>query len=587
MGLRRDLYIRANAELIAKAIGELFYEELLKPQALADSTYRLNLGEVSYTFTGSETIWSSLKVEATSIEREPQTEILSAAQFFIDIKEIHQMGDITLGNFLEELGNTLAREVEILAKVEKVSAGELLAMGETQLQSHLSGHPKILLNKGRLGWGVQDSNQFSPEATARFKLHWVALKKNLATASFAPGETMESVLLECMDSAELGRLRDCAHKLSAPESDFYYLPVHPWQWDHVIQIQFAYEFATGALIDLGVFGDDFGPQVSLRTLTNLSRQRRLDVKLPLSILNTSAIRGLPGHYIKAGVELSDYIQALADEDSLLSQSGLDVLKERAGLAYTGTHYRQVKEAPYRYHEFLGVTWRESAHTKAQEKQERALMTGALLFVDHSGQSLIGEIIKRSELTPSEWLKAYFQHVVTPLYHLQMKHGLGLVSHGQNIVLRLKNFRPCGVFIKDFGGDLRLALNFKERYQSVASMNALTTLPPNYLIHDLYTGHFITTLRYLSSIMAKYDNFSELDFYTVGAQVLSEYINQFPIGGAPNILAPTFERVLINAVRFDIGYGDSAQRPVPKLGSELTNPLYLGLQELTEDKEVQL
>lgn len=586
MGLRRDLYIRANAELIAKAIGELYYEELLKPELFENSRYHLGLGEVSYTFKARETIWSSLSVEASTISRWPESELLSAAQFFIDIKEIHQMGDITLGNFLEELGNTLAREVEILARVENIAAADLLAMTETELQSYLSGHPKILLNKGRLGWGVADSNHYSPEAAPRFKLHWVALKKDLATKSFAPGESMESILLECMDEGELQRLKSCAEALGADADHYCYLPVHPWQWDHVIQIQFAHEFATNSLIDLGVFGDDFGPQVSLRTLTNLSRPSRLDVKLPLTILNTSAIRGLPGHYIKAGVELSDLVADLAHEDPLLNQSGLDVLKERAGIAYTNAHYRQVAEAPYRYHELLGVTWRESATYKSECQGERALMTGALLFAGDKGEALIGEIIERSKLKVSEWLRLYFKHVVTPLYHLQIKHGLGLVSHGQNIILRLKDWCPCGVFIKDFGGDLRLAANFKERYQDMASFNALTTLPPNYLIHDLYTGHFITTLRYLSSLMSKCNYISELDFYTLGAEVLSDYLNKYPTHDAPNLLAPTFERVLVNAVRFDIGYGDSAQRPVPKLGSALKNPLYLGLQSLKEGKEIQ-
>ena len=36
------------------------------------------------------------------------------------------------------------------------------------------------------------------------------------------------------------------------------------------------------------------------------------------------------------------------------------------------------------------------------------------------------------------------------------------------------------------------------------------------------------------------------------------------------------RIAINKVRFAIGYGDAGERPVPALGTELDNPLYLGL-----------
>ncbi len=581
--LRSDLYIRANRQLIAKSIGELYYEELLRPTEIAAGSYRLTLGDINYEFQAELSIWDSLVVQENSIKRVPQTQLLSAAQFFIDIKDIHKMGDITLGNFLEELANTLAREVEILKKRENITSSTLLELPETELQSYLSGHPKILLNKGRIGWGSEDSFKFSPEAAPRFKLHWVALKKTIATHAWASGEDMDTILNESMNPAELARFCEQANRLGASEKDYFYLPVHPWQWDHVIKIQFAHEFATGNLIELGVYGDEYSPQVSLRTLTNRSRDSRLDIKLPLTILNTSAIRGLPAAYIKAGVELSDFVEDLATKDEILNQAGLSVLKERAGIAYTNEHYQQVKGAPYRYHEFLGATWRESATCKAKSADQEALMTGALLFVDESGKTLISTLIERSGYNSRQWLRAYFTHVVLPLYHLQMKHGLGLVSHGQNIVLRMKNSLPCGVFIKDFGGDLRVSSNFKGKYQDIKGMSALTSLPPTYLIHDLYTGHFITTLRYLSGAMKLYDELSELDFYRECALVIEDYISNNPIGDAPNILAPTFERVLINAVRFDIGYGDSAQRPVPKLGSALNNPLYLALSNQTKSK----
>lgn len=573
MDLRRDLYLIANKDLIAKAIGELFYEELISPIVLSEGIYELKLSEVTYRFNARETIWSSLEVDSNTIERTPKQSYLSAAQFFLDTKSVHQMSDITLGNFLEELNATLSREVVILERNESVNAEKLLEMNETDLQSHLCGHPKILLNKGRLGWGQEDSKHYSPEVAPRFKLHWVALKRERATMAFSRGIEIEHLLSESMDESEISRFNKKVTEQGAESQNYVYLPVHPWQWDHVISIQFTHEFYERTLIDLGVFGDDYAPQVSLRTLTNISRPSSLDIKLPLTILNTSAIRGLPLKYVKAGVALSDFIEEQINQDSLLSGLRMNVLKERAGIAYSSEHFEMVKGAPYRYHEYLGATWRESAPMKAKRDfNARSLMTGALLFVDSKGNSLIEEIIKRSGLDPTEWMSAYFKHVVTPLYHLQVKHGLGLVSHGQNIVLILNNYKPSGVFIKDFGGDLRLAQNFKAHYKDIEALEAITSLPPNYLIHDLYTGHFITTLRYLSGLMNRQGLMAEADFYQIAGRELKRYIDENPIGEAPNILAPTFERVLINAVRFEIGYGDSASRPVPKLGSALKNPL---------------
>jgi aerobactin synthase len=38
------------------------------------------------------------------------------------------------------------------------------------------------------------------------------------------------------------------------------------------------------------------------------------------------------------------------------------------------------------------------------------------------------------------------------------------------------------------------------------------------------------------------------------------------------------RVLVNKVRFKIGYADSHERPVPMVGDELLNPIVLGMNK---------
>lgn len=60
------------------------------------------------------------------------------------------------------------------------------------------------------------------------------------------------------------------------------------------------------MVSLGEFGDQWLAQQSLRTLTNASRRGGLDIKLPLTIYNTSCYRGitadtsLPDHWLHAG-----------------------------------------------------------------------------------------------------------------------------------------------------------------------------------------------------------------------------------------------------------------------------------------------
>ncbi|MEL0661171.1 IucA/IucC family protein, partial [Psychromonas arctica] len=66
-------------------------------------------------------------------------------------------------------------------------------------------------------------------------------------------------------------------------------------------------------------------QQSIRTISNITRTKRNDVKLPITILNTSCYRGIPGKYITSGAELSEFIKQSCDQDSFLRKSNFKVI----------------------------------------------------------------------------------------------------------------------------------------------------------------------------------------------------------------------------------------------------------------------
>ena len=177
----------------------------------------------------------------------------------------------------------------------------------------------------------------------------------------------------------------------------------------------------------------------------------------------------------------------------------------------------------------------------------------------------------------DWLRAYFKTVVIPLYHLQLKYGLGLVAHGQNIVVRLTNFVPSGLFLKDFQGDLRISQARPSSSPLLKTLQShLDSLPPHYLIHDLITGHFVTVLRFISEVAFLSDGFSEIHFYQILAEELKKYLQEhasLEFDQDLGIFEKKYQRVLLNKVRFKIGYADSAERPLPMLGSQLSNPMH--------------
>ena len=579
------LYFKANKNLVAKAIGELYYEEKIKP--VEGEVFSLSLTSgIQYEFTAIKSIWTSLSVNVNSLVRVKDGQknpINSAAQFFIDAQLELELTDIVLANFLEELNNTLIRDVHLLKKRAEIKAESLLDMSEVERESYLNGHPKALLNKGRIGWNLKENQLYSPEESKGFQLHWLAIKREQSTYLFSATITEDQVLNDSLDQDEKEILLNTLKSHGLSRENYLIIPVHPWQWENIIQTQFLFEISNRSIIELGVFGDLFRPQVSLRTLSNISRPSSLDIKLPLTILNTSAIRGLPSKYIKIGVTISDFLEELVDKDPLLKSSNVSIIKERAGASFESQHFSQVKSAPYRYHEYLGVTWRESIETLNDEKENiSSLMTGNLLFVDDQGASLIASLIERSGKDTKTWLSQYFKSVVIPLYHLQSKYGFSLVSHGQNIILRTKDSLPFGVAIKDFGGDLRISEELKNEYTHIPGVENLGNLPAAHLIHDLYTGHFVTLLRFVSEILRDSDHITEIEFYSLLAKEVENYNNNNLPAKEINLLREKFERVIINTVRFQIGYGDSSERPVPKLGTDLDNPIFLGQKSRNKD-----
>lgn len=553
---------KVNAALVAKSLGELSHEQLLKPSELGSGSCELNLASgVCYRFRAWRTVWDFLRVDPSSLQRDGKA-VESAGQFFVDAATELGMNEITLGNFLEEMQNTLFADLRLAEKTASLTAEEISRWPGWKVQSVLNGHPKILLNKGRLGWSGADFERYAPESGAVFRLRWIAVKKELAACA---GLDNKSLLLESMSEEEANRLL---------QDGFVLLPVHPWQWEKVIRLHFAGEIARGEIRDLGEQGDEYRPQISLRTLSNASRPGRLDIKLTLTILNTSAIRGIPARYTQVAPDISAAMARICAEDEWLARAGTRALKDPAGISVSQPDFARVKGAPYRYHEQLGAIWRECAEAGLAEGED-TLMTGALFHQDAEGRSLLGAYIRRSGLSADAWLKAYFEKVVLPLYHLQLRYGIGLVAHGQNVVLRLKNSAPVGVILKDFQGDLRISNQENpERKRYLGALEEkLDRLPPHYLIHDLLTGHILTVLRFVSAAFEESDGFPERRFYGILAEVLEEYESSqpAPVGGT-SLLAEKIARVVLNKVRFSIGYGDSAARPLPLVAEELVSPI---------------
>lgn len=571
-------WIAINRDVVAKAISELTFEECLAPREASPGRWELTLGSgVTYRFAATRRVWGQLSVRPETLTRDAGVDLPAddAVAFFADARETLDMSPATFCTYAKELYNTLMADMRIAGQRGSRPAAELAALPDTELQTLLDGHPKAPANKGRLGWGRDDFERYAPESGETFRLFWLAAARDRCQLAL-DRELDEEDLLQAALSPDEGRKLESAFAAAGlSRSTHMLLPVHPWQWQAMIASQFGGEIAAGRLMPLGRFGDSFLPLQSLRTLANTARPQALHVKLPLTILNTSAWRGVPGKYMEIGADLSRWLGDVAAADPVLER--VKVLKEVAGAFYPHPHYTGVEGAPYQFCEMLGVIWRESPE-KDLPANQRPMMMGALPQRDAYGRPIASALIEQSGLDAEVWLDRLFSSVFVPLYHFMCRYGVGFIAHGQNITVILDGATPAGVAVKDFQGDLDLV---DQPFPELAGLDPkiLSTLkrrPPAHLLQHLQTGHIVSVLRFLSEALAAYDRFDEKIFYAVLAKTIRRYQAENPELAERfalfDLFAPKIPRIAINKVRFAIGYGDAGERPLPDLGTPLENPL---------------
>ncbi|MFG0430583.1 aerobactin synthase IucC [Serratia liquefaciens] len=572
---------RVNRQMIAKILAELEYERTLQAEQHGEQ-WRILLGDAQYSFSAERGIWGWLHIDPATLTCDQSP--LAADQTLRQLAQVLKMDDAQVAEHLEDLYATLRGDMQLLSARHGMSAQDLIALDADALQCLLAGHPKFIFNKGRRGWGLTALHQYAPEYQGQFQLHWVAAKRGSFVWCADEEYSLDNLLNSAMDSAERQRFDRRWRELKLTH-DWIPVPLHPWQWQQKIALHFLPQLAEGDLVELGEFGDSYLAQQSLRTLTNISRRSAFDIKLPLTIYNTSCYRGIPGKYISAGPAASRWLQQIFIEDDTLSASGAEILGEPAAGYMTHPTYASLAKAPYRYQEMLGVIWRENPSCYLQEG-EQAILMATLMETDNHGQPLIAAYIARSGLSAEAWLQQMFRVVVVPMYHLMCRYGVALIAHGQNITLVMKDHVPQRVLLKDFQGDMRLVdQDFPEAASLPKVVRDVTVrLSADYLIHDLQTGHFVTVLRFISPLM-KACGVSETRFYQLLAQVLKGYMAQHPDMAERfalfDLFKPQIIRVVLNPVKLTYSEQDGGSRMLPNYLQDLDNPLYLVTKEFAQ------
>jgi siderophore synthetase component len=573
-----DLWHECSTALLAKAIGELCFEGLLSPTAhINPASYELRFEDAVYTFSAKRTAFDGWAVEPGSVRRaaagilgddvvEPCDDV---QRFVVDAFRHLRVDPATTAGFLAEVTATLAADVALASTALPVA--ELASLPQAELDGHLTGHPWLIANKGRVGFSADDLARHGPESRAPVRLPWVAVHRGLAEFRGTSELSEEGLRTRELDPMTVERFTESLQEVGVDPAAYVWLPVHPWQLDHVVRTLWAPELATGRLVELGEAPDWYLPTQAIRTMSNVDSPGRYQVKLPLRILNTSVYRGIPPHCTLAAPVVTQWLSGLWQADKLIGEWGTELLGEVASVTVRHPQLSRAGDVPYQWLETMGCIWRAPVTLRPGE---RSWSLAALLHVDRAGRPLVLEHI--GDTDPAVWFAALLRALLRPLLHVLYTYGITFNPHGENVVVITDGDDvPVRVAILDLVDDVNVSVDrVPARGLEPDAHDPVLPRKPwpilrQYIVDALLVGVF----RPLSGLLP----LPQDRFWGMVRGEVDAYRDHFPtLAGRMDegsLTVRDFLRYPLNSYRITLGYQDlTARPPVPKTGT-LPNPLH--------------
>lgn len=350
---------------------------------------------------------------------------------------------LRLAQFSAELLATHIKD----AQTRAAQAGHLLReAGYDAIEAGLTGaHPYHPGYKSRMGFTLDDNRRYAPECATGVTPLLLAARRDRcrwsASRDVAQGEPRH--LLSASEQAAFdARLA----QLGLEPADYLPLPVHPWQWEALVETAYHTAFARRELVPIGMLSERYAPQQSIRTLANAGRRDAPSLKLAMSLVNTSTSRVLAPHTVRNAALMSDWLADLAERTDWPEPLARPViLKEVAGVGY-------VPPTPVAgQYGALACIWRESVHRHLRTG-EAALPVTAITHVDADGRPLVADWVASHGV--QAWVRRLVERVWLPVLHMLWRNGTALESHAQNMVLLHVDGLPERVALKDFHDGVR-------------------------------------------------------------------------------------------------------------------------------------
>lgn len=455
----QECFFRVEQRVLKQLVQTLIFEKILPFEATETDHATLFLingqtkdGEtVTYLFEGSrKESFGQIKLSGTASRKSADGQTTQAnLTCFISEVLCHVPDTVNLAQFIEELEQTLVKDAQSLSQEIPTDLSKFHQDYNALEGLIMDAHSYHACYKSRIGFSLDDNARYGPEFRQDIHLVWLAIRRTHADIGLSGSYDDETIIrdqLTQLDLEEFGRI------LRASEltfEDVRLLPVHPWQWNNKLVTAFHREICDGTVIHLGQGSDAYRAQQSIRTLANTSRPDRPYLKVAMHLTNTSSTRVLANHTVRNGPVITDWLQDLIEKDRTARELDFVILREFLGVSFDyetmPEHRRSISYGG------LGSIWRENI-AKYLRPDEAAIPFNGLTHIQRNGKPIIDEWIHIYGL--KAWSTQLSRVATLPILHLLFAEGIGLESHGQNIILIHKDGWPQRIALKDFHDGVR-------------------------------------------------------------------------------------------------------------------------------------
>ncbi|MDN3223871.1 IucA/IucC family protein [Pseudomonas nunensis] len=422
---------------------------------------------------------------------------------------------------------SLAHRVNSERLLEKSNADFFLTMEQWASLRDRPYHP---LAKAKQGLNDAEYQHYQAEFARPVALNWVAIDRTLLQCGDGVTDlALDNPAEHLLPFALHAGLQHEMQQRGIYESHIA-LPVHPWQFDHVLETQLGDAFAKGDCQRLDFNDGDFYATSSLRSMTPCFNSADY-LKLPMAIYSLGASRYLPAvKMINGGLSEKLLRQALGKDEIL--QEKLHLCDETKWWAFMPPDATLFDEAP----RHLAAMVRGYPPALLEDRDTRLVPMAALgTPLPGSNQHFFDDWMAYRQLPANAAsVMTLFRELSHSFFDINLRmFRIGMLGeiHGQNAVLVWKAGHAQGLLLRDHDS-LRIFVPWLERNGLADPAYRLKKGHANTLYHErpedllfwLQTLGIQVNFRSIIETLALVYALPERDLWKAMGEVLNELVD---------------------------------------------------------------